>query len=415
MKRRVVVTGLGALTPLGNSVAESWEGAIAGKSGIGPITKFDSSAFNSRIAGEIKNFDPLQFVDKKEVRRYDNFAIYSLAAADMAMADAALTISEEFAERVGVIIGSAIGGLATLEQEIGKLYKSGPRRISPFAVPAILANLASGHVSIRFGTKGPINCTVTACAAGTSAIGDAYKTIAHGYADVMITGGVEAAVTQLAVGGFAAMKALSTRNDDPQRASRPFDKGRNGFVIAEGCGILILEELSFALKRGARIYAEVAGYGCTSDAFHLAAPPQGHEGAARSMKVALKDAGMNTTDIDYINAHGTSTPLNDLYEAQAIKSLFGEHAYKLLVSSTKSMTGHMLGGTGGVEAIFSILALNNGIIPPTINLEDPDEQCDLDFVPKVARHKEINTAMSNSFGFGGVNAVLVFKKYNETR
>jgi 3-oxoacyl-[acyl-carrier-protein] synthase II len=415
MKRRVVVTGLGALTPLGNSVAESWEGAITGKSGIGSITKFDSSAFNSRIAGEIKNFDPLQFVDKKEVRRYDNFAIYSLAAADMAMADAALTISPEIAERVGVIIGSAIGGLTTLEQEFDTLYKSGPRRISPFAVPAILANLASGHVSIRFGAKGPINCTVTACAAGTSAIGDAYKTIAYGDSDVMITGGVEAAITQLAVGGFAAMKALSTRNDEPQRASRPFDKGRNGFVIAEGCGVLILEELSFALKRGARIYAEVAGYGCTSDAFHLAAPPPGHEGAARSMKIAIKDAGMNTTDIDYINAHGTSTPLNDLYEAQAIKTVFGEHAYKILISSTKSMTGHMLGGTGGVEAIFSILALKNGIIPPTINLDDPDEQCDLDFVPKVARHKEINTAMSNSFGFGGVNAVLIFKKYNETR
>jgi 3-oxoacyl-[acyl-carrier-protein] synthase II len=413
MKRRVVVTGLGALTPLGNSVDESWEGAIAGRSGIGAITKFDSSAFNSRIAGEIKNFDPLQFVDKKEVRRYDNFAIYALAAADMAMADAALTISPEIAERVGVIIGSAIGGLTTLEQEIKTLYKSGPRRISPFAVPAILANLASGHVSIRFGAKGPINCAVTACAAGTSAIGDAYKTIAHGYADAMITGGVEAAITPLAVGGFAAMRTLSTRNDDPQRASRPFDKGRNGFVIAEGCGILILEELSFALKRGARIHAEVAGYGCTSDAFHLAAPPPGHEGAARSMKVAIKDAGMNTTDIDYINAHGTSTQLNDLYEAQAIKTLFGEHAYKLLISSTKSMTGHMLGGTGGVEAIFSILALQKGIIPPTINLEDPDEECNLDFVPKVARHKEINTAMSNSFGFGGVNAVLVLKKYRD--
>ena len=413
MKRRVVVTGLGALTPLGNSVEESWEGAITGKSGIGPITKFDSTAFNSRIAGEIKNFDPLQFVDKKEVRRYDNFAIYSLAAASMAMADAALTITPEIAERIGVIIGSAIGGLSTLEQEIETLYKSGPRRISPFAVPAILANLASGHVSIRFGAKGPINCAVTACAAGTSAIGDAYKTIAYGDADAMITGGVEAAITKLAVGGFAAMKALSTRNDDPQRASRPFDKGRNGFVIAEGCGVLILEELTFALKRGARIYAEVAGYGCTSDAFHLAAPPPGHEGAVRSMKAALKDADMNTTDIDYINAHGTSTQLNDLYEAQAIKTLFSEHAYKLLISSTKSMTGHMLGGTGGVEAIFSILALQKGIIPPTINLEDPDEECNLDFVPKVARHKEINTAMSNSFGFGGANAVLVFKKYRD--
>ncbi len=413
MKRRVVVTGLGALTPLGNSVSESWEGAIAGKSGIGPITRFDSSAFNSRIAGEIKNFDPLQFVDKKEVRRYDNFAIYSLAAASMAMADAALTITPENAERVGVIIGSAIGGLTTLEQEIETLYKSGPRRISPFSVPAILANLASGHVSIRFGAKGPINCAVTACASGTSAIGDAYKTIAYGDADVMISGGVEAAVTQLAVGGFAAMKALSTHNDNPQKASRPFDKGRNGFVIAEGCGVLILEELSFALKRGARIYAEVAGYGCTSDAFHLAAPPPGHEGAARSMKIAIKDAGMITTDIDYINAHGTSTQLNDLYETQAIKALFGEHAYKLLVSSTKSMTGHMLGGTGAVEAIFSILAMRHGIIPPTVNLDDPDVECDLDFVPKVARHKEINTAMSNSFGFGGVNAVLVFKKYRD--
>ena len=411
MKRRVVVTGMGALTPLGNSVAESWEGAIAGRSGISAITKFDSSAFNSRIAGEIKNFDPLQFVDKKEVRRYDNFAIYSLAAAAMAMADSGLTISPEIEERVGVIIGSAIGGLQTLEDEVATLYKSGPRRISPFSVPAILANLGSGHVSIRFGAKGPINCAVTACASGTSAIGDAYKTIVHGDADAMIAGGVEAAITQLAVGGFAAMKALSTRNDDPQGASRPFDKGRNGFVIAEGCGILILEELSFALKRGARIHAEVAGYGCTSDAFHLAAPPPGHEGAIRSMKVALKDAGMNTTEIDYINAHGTSTPLNDLYEAQAIKTLFGEHAYKLLISSTKSMTGHMLGGTGAVETIFSILALQQGIIPPTINLDNPDDECDLDFVPKVARLKEINTAMSNSFGFGGVNAVLVLKKY----
>lgn len=415
MKRRVVVTGMGALTPLGNTVAESWKGAIAGKSGITAITKFDSSAFNSRIAGEIKNFDPLQFVDKKEVRRYDNFAIYSLAAAAMAMENAGLTISPEIAERVGVIIGSAIGGLATLEHEIETLYKSGPRRISPFSVPAILANLGSGHVSIRFGAKGPINCAVTACASGTSAIGDAYKTIVYGDADAMITGGVEAAITQLAVGGFAAMKALSTSNDDPQRASRPFDKGRNGFVIAEGCGVLVLEELSFALKRGARIFAEIAGYGCSSDAFHLAAPPPGHEGAIRSMKVALKDAGMNPPDIDYINAHGTSTPLNDLYEAQAIKTLFGEHAYKLLVSSTKSMTGHMLGGTGAVEAIFSILALQHGIIPPTVNLDDPDDECDLDFVPKVARHKEIKTAMSNSFGFGGVNAVLILKKYNETR
>jgi 3-oxoacyl-[acyl-carrier-protein] synthase II len=411
MKRRVVITGLGALTPLGNSVADSWAGAIAGKSGIGTITRFDASAFPSRIAGEIKNFDPTQYVDKKEIRRYDNFAIYAIATAQMALDDAALTITPEIAERVGVIIGSAIGGAQTIEDEVRALLQGGPRKISPFGVPAILANLASGHVSMRFGAKGPINCTVTACAAGTSAIGDCYKTIAYGDADAMISGGVEAAVTPLGVGGFCAMRALSTRNDDPQKASRPFDKGRNGFVIAEGCGVLMLEELSFARNRGAKIYAEIIGYGCTSDAYHLAAPPPGHEGAARSMKVAIKDAGLKTTDIDYINAHGTSTPLNDLYETQAIKSLFGEHAKKLMVSSTKSMTGHMLGGTGAVEAIFAVKAISEGIIPPTINLEDPDEECDLDYVPNVARRQSIATAMSNSFGFGGVNAVLVMKKY----
>ncbi|HEX7416312.1 MAG TPA: beta-ketoacyl-ACP synthase II [Smithellaceae bacterium] len=411
MKRRVVVTGLGALTPLGNSVRESWESAIAGKSGIGPITKFDSAPFKSRIAGEIKNFDPLQFVEKQEVRRYDDFILYAIAASEMAMTDAKLTISPEISSRVGVIIGSAIGGLATIESEIKVLFASGPRKISPFTVPAILANLGSGHVSIRFGAKGPINCAVTACASGTSAIGDAYKTIAYGDADAMITGGVEAAITPLTVAGFCAMRALSARNDDPQKASRPFDKNRDGFVIGEGCGIIILEELSFARKRGARIYAELAGYGCTSDAFHMAAPPPGHEGAARSMQVAIKDAGLNTTDIDYINAHGTSTPLNDLYETQAIKSIFGGHAQKLMVSSTKSMTGHMLGATGGVEAIFAVKAIQEGIIPPTINLDNPDPECDLDYVPNVARHKIINTAMSNTFGFGGVNAVLVFKKY----
>jgi 3-oxoacyl-[acyl-carrier-protein] synthase II len=413
MKRRVVVTGLGALTPLGNSVEESWEGAIAGKSGIGPITKFDSAPFKTRIAGEIKNFDPLQFVDKQEVRRYDDFILYAIAASEMAMRDAKLTISPEISSRAGVIIGAGFGGISTVHSEIQTLIKSGPRKISPFAIPAIIANLASGHVSIRFGAKGPINCAVTACAAGTSAIGDAYKTIAYGDADVMITGGVEAAISPLAVGGFCAMRALSVRNDEPQKASRPFDKDRDGFVIGEGCGIIILEELSFALKRGARIYAEVAGYGCTSDAFHMAAPPPGHEGAARSMQVAIQGAGLQPTDIDYINAHGTSTPLNDLYETQAIKSLFGDHTKKLMVSSTKSMTGHMLGATGGVEAIFAIKALQQGIIPPTINLDNPDPECDLDYVPKVARHKEISVAMSNTFGFGGVNAVLVLKKYRD--
>jgi len=411
MKRRVVITGLGAVTPLGNTAAESWANAVAGKSGIGPITRIDASAMASRIAGEIKNFDPLQFIDKKEVRRQDKFTVYALAASQMAIDDAALTLGPDIAERVGVIIGSAIGGAATFEEEAVLLHTSGPRKISPFSVPAILANLASGHVSMRFGAKGPINCAVTACASGTSALGDAYKIIAYGDADAMIAGGVEAAVTPLSVGGFCAMRALSLRNDEPEKASRPFDKGRDGFVIAEGSGVVILEELSFALNRGAKIYAEIVGYGCTSDAYHLAAPPPGHEGAGRCMKVAIKDAGLQPSDIDYINAHGTSTPLNDLYEAQAIKALFGEHAKKLLISSTKSMTGHMLGGTGAVEAIFTVKALQEGIIPPTVNLNDPDEECDLDFVPNVSRRQDISTALSNSFGFGGVNAVLVFKKY----
>jgi len=413
MKRRVVVTGLGAITPLGNSAQESWESAIAGKSGVGPITKFDSTSFNTKIAAEIKNFDPLQFMDKKEVRRYDDFILYALAASEMAMADAALTISPEIAERTGVIIGSAIGGLATLEREKEVVLKSGPRKISPFAIPAILPNLASGLVSIRFGAKGPINCAVTACAAGTSAIGDAYKTIAYGDADIMITGGAEAAVTTLGIGGFNSMRALSQRNDEPQKASRPFDKDRDGFVVGEGSGIIILEELSVALARGARIYAELAGYGCTSDAFHLAAPPPGHEGAARSMLAAMRDAGVNATDIDYINAHGTSTPLNDLYETQAVKALFQEHAYKLLISSTKSMTGHMLGATGGVEALFAVKSLAEGVIPPTINLDNPDPECDLDYVAHTARRQEINTAMSSTFGFGGVNSVLIFKKFHD--
>ncbi|MEN6375088.1 MAG: beta-ketoacyl-ACP synthase II [Smithella sp.] len=413
MKRRVVVTGLGALTPLGNSAQESWESAIAGKSGVGPITKFDCTSFNTKIAAEIKNFDPLQFVDKKEVRRYDDFILYALAAAEMAMADAALTVSPEISTRTGVIIGSAIGGLATMEHEKEVLLKSGPRKISPFAIPAILPNLASGLVSIRFGAKGPINCAVTACAAGTSAIGDAYKTIAHGDADIIITGGTEAAITSLGVGAFNSMRALSQRNSEPQKASRPFDKDRDGFVIGEGSGIIILEELSVALERGARIYAELVGYGCTSDAFHLAAPPPGHEGAARSMLAALNDAGLSATDIDYINAHGTSTPLNDLYETQAVKTLFKEHAYKLLISSTKSMTGHMLGATGGVEAMFAVKALAEGVIPPTINLDNPGPECDLDYVANTAREQEINTAMSSTFGFGGVNAVLIFKKFHD--
>ncbi len=411
MKRRVVVTGLGAMTPLGNSLEESWAGAVAGKSGIGPITRFDATGFSSRVVGELKNFDPTQYVEKKEIRRYDNFAIYALATGQMLMQDTALTITPEIAERVGVLIGTGMGGIKTLEDEVEVLHQTGPRKVSPFAVPAIVPNLGSGHVSIRFGAKGPIDCSVTACASGTTAIGNAYRTILYGDADAMITGGVEAPVTPLGVAGFCAMRALSTRNDEPERASRPFDRARNGFVLAEGCGLLMLEELSFALARGAKIYAELIGYGCTSDAFHMAQPPAGHEGAGRSMQAAIRDAGLEVTDIDYINAHGTSTPLNDLYEAQAIRNLFGAHADRLIVSSTKSMTGHMLGATGAVEAIFSIKALQEGIIPPTINLDDPDDGCDLDFVPNTARHHTINTAMSNSFGFGGVNAVVIFKKF----
>jgi 3-oxoacyl-[acyl-carrier-protein] synthase II len=400
------------VTPLGNSAEETWQGICAGRSGIGSITKFDTTGFKTKIAGELKNFDPLLYLNKKEVRRLDDFIIYAIASAEMAMADAALTIHSNFAERTGVIIGSAIGGLVILEKTKEILLRTGPNKISPFAIPSILANLASGCVSIRFQAKGPINCAVTACAAGTNAIGDAFRIIAHNYADVMITGGADAAISPLCIGGFNAMRALSVRNDQPLKASRPFDRDRDGFVVGEGCGILILEELSFALKRGARIYGEVAGYGSTSDAFHMAAPPPGHEGAARCMKAALYDAGMNPDDIDYINAHGTATPLNDQYEVEAIKTSFGEHSRKLAVSSTKSMTGHMLGAAGGVEAIIALKAIDDGVIPPTINLDHPDPACDLDFVPHQSRKKEIQAAMSNTFGFGGVNAVLIFKKLN---
>jgi len=413
VKRRVVVTGLGAVTPLGNTVHDTWAGICAGRSGIGPITKFNTEGFATRIAGELKNFDHLIYINKKESRRIDDFIIYALATSHMAMADAGLSVDETFAERTGVMIGSAIGGLITIHAGIEQVLQKGPNRISPFTVPAILANLAAGHVSIRHGAKGPIGCPVMACAAGTTAIGDAFRTIAHGYADVMIAGGVDAAISPLCIAGFNAMRAISIRNDPPEKASRPFDRQRDGFVIAEGCGLMILEELSFARRRGASIYGEVAGFGSTSDAFHMAAPPPGHAGAARCMKVALADAGMTPAEVDYINAHGTSTPLNDEYEVEAIKSVFGEHAYRLAVSSTKSMTGHMLGAAGGVEAIFAIKAIEDGILPPTINLDNPSPGCDLDFVPHQAGKRNIRVAMSNTFGFGGVNAVLILKKYVE--
>jgi 3-oxoacyl-[acyl-carrier-protein] synthase II len=400
---------MGALTPLGNNLQETWEGICQCKSGIDSITRFDATQLETKIAGELKGFDPLLYLNRKVVRRLDNFIIYAIASAEMAVADAGLVIGDNNAERTGVIIGSAIGGLSTIEKEA--MVLGSRHRMSPFTVPAVLANLAAGHVSIRFGAKGPINCTVTACSSGACAIGDAARLIADGYADAMIAGGTEAAVTALCISGFNAMQAISTRNDEPYKASRPFDVDRDGFVISEGSAVVILEELSRAMDRGAKIYGELAGYGNTSDAFHMAAPPPGHEGAARCMKAALVDAKIDSSEIDYINAHGTSTTLNDAYETEAIKNVFGEHAKKIPISSTKSMTGHLLGATGSLEAIFCLKAIGEGIIPPTINLDHPDPVCDLDYVPNKARKAEIKTAISNTFGFGGVNAVLVFKKF----
>jgi len=413
LKRRVVITGMGAVTPLGNSVTETWAGICAGRSGIGPITKFDASDFETRIAGELQNFDPIAYVGKKELRRLDPFILYCLASAEMAAADADLTLTDSQAYRAGVVIGSAIGGLTTLEKQKEILLRSGSRKISPFTVPSVLANLGAGNVSIRFGARGPIGCPVTACASGTTALGDAFRLIASGYADVVFAGGADAAITPMAVAGFTAMGALSRRNDDPRKASRPFDLDRDGFVIGEGCGILILEELDCARARGANIRGEILGYGTTGDAFHLAVPPPGHEGAVRCMQAALQDAGIGPSDVDYVNAHGTSTPLNDRYEVEAIRTVFGTWAGRLLVSSTKSMTGHLLGATGGVEAILTAKALESGIIPPTINLEKPDPGFDLDFVPYSARQSDIRIAMSNTFGFGGVNATIILAKYFE--
>ncbi|HEX7504953.1 MAG TPA: beta-ketoacyl-ACP synthase II [Syntrophales bacterium] len=413
MERRVVITGMGTVNPVGNNVDETWAALCAGISGIGPITKFDPGNQATKIAGELKNFNPLLYVEKKELRRLDDFIIYALACADMAMKDSGLVIDEANAERVGTIIGSGIGGIKTIEREHSVLEQSGPRRVSPFTIPAVLPNLAAGQVSIRHRAKGPISCPVTACAAGTSAIGEAFRAIQGGWADAMIAGGIEAAITPFAIAGFNAMRALSTRNEEPAKASRPFDRDRDGFVMGEGGGILILEELTLARNRGARIYAELCGYGCTADAYHMAAPPPGHEGAARSMEVALRSCGMTASAIDYINAHGTATPLNDIYETQAIKRVFGEHSRKLAISSTKSMTGHLLGGAGGLEAVVAVKAVCEGVAPPTINLDNPEESCDLDYVAHRAKEMNIDAALSNTFGFGGVNAVLVFKKFRD--
>ncbi len=410
-RRRVVITGLGAVTPVGNSVREAWENVCAGRSGIRPITRFDTTGHQTTIAGEVRNFDALAFVDKKWLRRLDLFIVYALAASDMAMADAALTGDTAGGDRAGTIIGSAIGGLSSMETAKEAIDRGGPRKISPFALPAALGNLAAGHVSIRYSLRGPINCTTTACSAGNHAIGDSYRMIAGGWADVMIAGGAEAAVTPLGIGGFNVMRAISLRNDEPEKASRPFDRDRDGFVVSEGCGLVVLEEMNRAIDRGARIYAEITGYGSTADAFHLAAPPPGHAGAARCMREAIRDAGLRPEDIDYINAHGTSTLLNDTCETEAVKAVFGEHSRRLAMSSTKSMTGHMLGAAGGVEAIFAAKTVDEGILPPTINLDNPDPTCDLDYVPNKARRLEIRTALSNTFGFGGANAVIVLRKF----
>lgn len=411
MKRRVVVTGIGLITPLGIGTEQTWNGLINGQSGIGPITRFDASDQASQIAAEVKDFTPEEWFEKKQAKNLDAFVQYAIAAADIAWKNSGLSITDANVDRVGVITGCGMGGLPTIEECHSLLQRKGPRKITPFFIPRVIPNMPSGHISMRIGCKGPNLSQTTACAAGTHAVGEAFRHIAYGDCDVAITGGTESVICPLAVGGFSAMKALSTRNDDPTAASRPFDRDRDGFVISEGAGMLILEELEGAKRRGATIYAEIIGYGQSSDAYHIAAPPEDGEGAARCMAAALRDAGLNPEDIDYINAHGTSTPLNDKCETRAIKTVFGDHAYKLMVSSTKSMTGHMLGAAGGIEAAFTALTLHHGIIPPTANLHTADPDCDLDYVPLTAREVRVRTAMSNSFGFGGTNGVVIFRRF----
>ncbi|HYC58095.1 MAG TPA: beta-ketoacyl-ACP synthase II [Thermoanaerobaculia bacterium] len=410
-KRRVVVTGIGMISPLGVGNDATWQGLISGRSGIGYITKFDASAYPCRIAGEIRDFNAEDYIEKKEVKKSDTFIHYAVAATQIAFDDAKMDMSQEDADRVGVIIGSGIGGLPLIEEMHKKLLERGPSRISPFFIPGLIVNLAAGQVSIRFGAKGPSSAPATACATGAHAIGDAAKVIRHDEADVMIAGGSEAVVSALAVGGFSAMRALSTRNDEPQRASRPWDLERDGFVMGEGAGIVILEEREHAISRGAQIYCELTGYGMTSDAYHITSPSEDGDGMARVMGRALKDAGLQPSDIDYINAHGTSTPVGDKTETVAIKRLFGEQAYKVAISSTKSMTGHLLGAAGGIESAIAAMVVRTGTMPPTINYENPDPECDLDYVPNQARQADIKHVLSNSFGFGGTNATLIFSKH----
>ena len=410
MERRVVVTGIGCISPLGIGVDETWKGIVEGRSGITRITKFDPSNLPSQIAGEVKNFKPQDFMSEKLVSRVDTFIQYAIASARMALEDAKLG-DVELGDRAGVVIGVGMGGVGQVEHYTRILDEKGYKRVTPFFIPMIIPNMAAGQVAILFGAKGPNLAVCTACAAGNHAIGEAYRMIKKGLIDIAICGGTESLITPLTVAGFSVMKALSTRNDEPEKASRPFDAKRDGFVIAEGSGILILEELTHAQKRGAKVYAELIGYGANCDAYHMTAPSPEGEGAANCMKLALEDANILPNEVDYINAHGTSTPLNDVAETKAIKKVFGKHAYKLMVTSTKSMTGHLLGGAGGLEAVITVKALETGIVPPTINLEEPDPECDLDYVPNQARKANIKVAMSNAFGFGGTNACLVFRKW----
>ena len=412
MSRRVVVTGVGLVSSLGIGTQANWDALRAGRTGITRITRFDASAFSTQIAGEVKGFDPLQYVEKKEVKKVDTFIQYAIAASQFAVDDAALTITPDNAADVGVFIASGIGGFGTIEREHEEYLRGGPRKISPFFIPSAIINLASGQVSIRFGAKGPNMAACTACSASAHAIGDSYEIIKRGDARVMIAGGAEAAVTPMSIGGFGAMRALSTRNDEPEKACRPFDRDRDGFIIGEGAGILILEDLEHARQRGATIYCEIAGYGISSDAYHMTGQPEDGEGAVRAMRMALRKGGVTPDVVDYINAHGTSTPINDPTETLAIKACFGEHAYRLAVSSTKSMTGHLLGAAGGLEAGITALAIREATLPPTVNLDNPADGCDLDYVPHTARPAEVRYALSNSFGFGGTNASLLFKRFD---
>lgn len=410
MSRRVVVTGMGVISPLGNDLVSSWEGIVNGRSGLGPITSFDVSGFTTRIAGEIRDFDPTTFMSPKDVKKMDAFIHYGIAASLMAMDDSGLEVTEANAERIGALIGAGIGGILGIEEQTAKYLEGGPRKISPFYIPSTIINMLPGQLSIMKGIKGPNFSAVSACATSNHSIGMAMRMIQYGDADVMVAGGAERGSSPTSVGGFCSMKAMSTRNDDPAAASRPWDRDRDGFVLGDGAGILVLEEYEHAKARGARIYCELVGFGASSDAFHMTAPSENGEGPARCMLAALKDAKLNPDQVQYLNAHGTSTPLGDVAETLAMKRALGDHAYKTMVSSTKSMTGHLLGAAGGVEAVFSVLAIHHGIIPPTINLENPGEGCDLDYVPNVAREKRIDVAMSNGFGFGGTNGTLVFKR-----